>query len=754
MSVRVVARIRPTLGEKELEKDTIVRAESSVEGKPFNVVRIPNPKNEAEEFSFTFNGVYDQSTTQEELFTNEVAPHLKSLFNGLDVMVFAYGVTGTGKTHTMRGGLKLSERGIIPRLLSGIYRRGRKVTKDSGNETVVTVTLSYYEIYNDKVYDLFESPDKRSLAGLPLREKDGKTFVVGLSEHACDDLKDFERLYIEANNNRSTAGTKLNAQSSRSHAILMVKVTQTNGDETLISTASAIDLAGSEDNRRTENNKERLVESASINKSLFVLSSCIDAIGRGDKRIPFRESKMTRILSLGQNNGITIMILNLAPLRSYHLDTLSSLNVSSRAKRIEVREIENEVVFTQPPRKTAQLTGGSMNRQPLRPLANAHNTHAANLAAQKGDKPAKAFSVYSDKSKTTGPPRSIAPQTVRRSDPSNKRPAESSTNSRPTKMVRPNTNGMRIAAELSSARIEEMVERKVQEALAARALDQPAVAPTEISDAVQRRLEALEKKIESGEAEDARAEGLRFLLMAKQHKERGEDSSALKMYELAVPFFPGQEKLQKKIDHLKAKIQAKREDAAARMPPPEVVVTRSDIETRKTPAIMPIASLPSPPISFEVPNDDPPAKQRRAKASADSDDEFNGFEAMHEADSFEDEDSFSHRTAKSKKSKSKPAASRSALSVFSDEADHNEMQPPTPRTKHLLDIVNSRNVAMIKGLSGVGAKKARDLVEYLELQNEDEGGEIRNLQQLIAVPGLGKRSVERAYEGIVAALLV
>jgi hypothetical protein len=53
-----------------------------------------------------------------------------------------------------------------------------------------------------------------------------------------------------------------------------------------MSTASAIDLAGSEDNRRTENNKERLVESASINKSLFVLSSCIDAIGRGDKRIP------------------------------------------------------------------------------------------------------------------------------------------------------------------------------------------------------------------------------------------------------------------------------------------------------------------------------------------------------------------------------------------------------------------------------------------------------------------------------------
>ena len=70
MSVRVVARIRPLL-DKELDKDTIVRAECSQEGKPMNIVRIPNPKNESEEFSFAFNGVYDKETTQEELFTNE-----------------------------------------------------------------------------------------------------------------------------------------------------------------------------------------------------------------------------------------------------------------------------------------------------------------------------------------------------------------------------------------------------------------------------------------------------------------------------------------------------------------------------------------------------------------------------------------------------------------------------------------------------------------------------------------------------------
>jgi DNA uptake protein ComE-like DNA-binding protein len=305
-------------------------------------------------------------------------------------------------------------------------------------------------------------------------------------------------------------------------------------------------------------------------------------------------------------------------------------------------------------------------------------------------------------------------------------------------MTRPNPTGVRSNAELSAAKIEEMIEKKVQEALAHRALDQPAPnPPTDITEAVQRRLEALERKIENGEAEEARAEGLRFLLMAKQHKERGEDSSALKMYELAVPFFPGQEKLHKKIDNLRAKIQAKREEAARASAPVA--------ESRKAPATTPIP-LPSPPTSFEAPQEETHSKSRR-KANADSDDEFNGSAVMQTED-YEDDDSFSYKSSKAKKSKQK-SAPKSSLHIFADDTDG----PLTPRTRHLLDIINSRDIAMIKGLSGVGAKKARDLVEFLELQNEDEGGNIRTLQQLIAVPGLGKRSVERAYEGV-SALLV
>jgi kinesin motor protein len=145
------------------------------------------------------------------LIGSTVAPTVRHLFNGFDVTIFAYGVTGTGKTHTMRGAKSLSDRGIIPRLLSAIYRRGRKIEKDSTEgATKIDIVMSYYEIYNDKVYDLFEPPEKRTLAGLPLRDSNGKTVVVGLTERPCTSLKDFEYLYDQANMNRSTSATKVN----------------------------------------------------------------------------------------------------------------------------------------------------------------------------------------------------------------------------------------------------------------------------------------------------------------------------------------------------------------------------------------------------------------------------------------------------------------------------------------------------------------------------------------------------------------
>jgi len=108
-----------------------------------------------------------------------------------------------------------------------------------------------------------------------------------------------------------------------------------------------------------------------------------------------------------------------------------------------------------------------------------------------------------------------------------------------------------------------------------------------------------------------------------------------------------------------------------------------------------------------------------------------------------EEDELVHKALKSKSRKAKPLATKSILSG-DDEG------PASPRTQHLLDIVNSRDPDQIRSLVGFGAKKARDLVDYLELVSNDEaGGHIDSLSQLRTVPGMGGRTIERAYDGLV-----
>lgn len=206
MSVRVVSRIRPLL-KTENAVDTIVTSDTTPDAAHPNLVKIPHPKNSSEDFSFQFQNVYDQDSTQQAIFDAEIAPTIKHLFNGYDVTIFAYGSTGTGKTHTMRGGKALADRGMIPRMLSGIFRRAKKLEKD---ETEVQVSMSYYEIYNDRVFDLFEAPEKRVSTGLPVREvAGGRTVIAGLTEREIQTIKEFEALYDEANRNRSTGATKV-----------------------------------------------------------------------------------------------------------------------------------------------------------------------------------------------------------------------------------------------------------------------------------------------------------------------------------------------------------------------------------------------------------------------------------------------------------------------------------------------------------------------------------------------------------------
>ncbi|WPH00510.1 Hypothetical protein R9X50_00333900 [Acrodontium crateriforme] len=771
MSVRVVARIRPLL-KAEMQRDIIVDAANTAgDAKDAKtIVRIPNPKKESEAFSFQFNSVYDSEATQAQLFDAEgakksglnkavrwtnmpatVSPTVKHLFKGYDVTIFAYGVTGTGKTHTMRGGKSLADRGVIPRMLSGIYRKARKIEKDSEGNKQVQVSMSYYEIYNDKVFDLFEPPEKRTPAGLPIRDiGNGKTQVVGLTERPCTTLKEFEQLYDKANVNRSTSATKLNAHSSRSHAVLCVKVTQTDSGETRVSTASAIDLAGSEDNRRTENNKDRMVESASINKSLFVLAQCVEAISKKQSRIPYRESKMTRILSLGQNDGFTVMILNLAPVRSYHLDTLSSLNFANRTKKIEVNEVENQPFFRDQPGKskldgaTNTMKAAPLHRQPLKSKILSQSSHLQDVTNV--PKPTKAFAVFTDKPKTSQASHAANTSQVRalglpiRSPP--KRTSSDFTLGRPSKFHKSNDCGRVGTTDLAMTKdaIEALIERKVSEALAERA-DQTKVCIGEpISDDMQRRLDALERRVEGKESE--RAEGLQYLLMAKQHQVRGEDASALKMYQLALPHFPGNEKLARKLVVLQDRIAAK--DAAQQATPVKVkTISRAKSFDEDAAAML--------------------AAKRKLKFDADESyhDDHEDPEDMREDGDFVYRPRTKIRRPHNARLEpigkvgpsrpvSEPAAQMTSVEEARADSDDElaiELSAETPRTKHLLNIINTKDVSKIKLLKGVGPKRAEAIVNCL--CDLDDDTRVTSLGQLGKLKGVGLKTVESMRCGVV-----
>lgn len=738
MSVRVIGRIRPLLNA-ELERDQILSVHNGSDNKP-QVVKIPNPKNLNEEYSFHFNSVYDQEASQQDLFDAEVAPTLKHLFLGFDVTLFAYGVTGTGKTHTMRGGKSLVDRGMIPRMLSSIYRKSKALERSSSGSTTVSVCMSYYEIYNDKVFDLFEPPEKRTPHGLPIREAEGgRTVIAGLSELSCSSLKEFEILYDRANSNRSVGATKLNAQSSRSHAILCVKVTISSASEERSSTVSAIDLAGSEDNRRTGNVKERMVESASINKSLFVLAQCVEAISKKQPRVPYRESKMTRILSLGQNNGLTVMILNLAPTRSYHLDTLSSLNFANRTKKIEIREIENETVakgLPRPPSNTS--TNIHLPRQPLRALS----TTSTNILANKENAPAKQdkvrlFSVYADK-----------PRTTAKSSPLKRKATSDAVSSHPLKQSKTSSvpHNLSSVTALTAAALDSLVEKKVAEVLAAReaaavrnkaAPQAGSIQPT-VSAEVQARLDMIERRLEGQEGE--RAEGLSYLFMAKQAQARDDDREALSLYERAQPFFSGNEKLEKKIEKLRAKLSFKKR-------------SRVDDQTEKT---------------THAHNDRHTMADDDDGAQADTSYQYESAEDSYyhdrKNDSSDDEDERPQKKLSKrpppKHKKRKVTREPCSISLSHDQphsdsqdtlVEHDEDPSLSRKTKQLISIFNTGDVSQLKQLPGLGSKKAEAIAEHLSQRKEERGSLLSSWQDIVQleIRGVGRKTWEIMRENLV-----
>uniref|UniRef100_I3J4I3 Kinesin family member 13A n=1 Tax=Oreochromis niloticus TaxID=8128 RepID=I3J4I3_ORENI len=274
---------------------------------------------------------------------------LENAFQGYNACIFAYGQTGSGKSFSMMGNGE--QPGLIPRLCCSLFERVHRETNEGHS---FKVEVSYMEIYNEKVRDLLDP--KGSRQSLKVREhKVFGPYVDGLSQLAVTSFEDIEVLMSEGNKSRTVAATNMNEESSRSHAVFSIIVTQTlydlqsgNSGEK-VSKMSLVDLAGSERVSKTGAAGERLKEGSNINKSLTTLGCVISALadqsaGKGKaKFVPYRDSVLTWLLkdNLGGNSK-TAMIATVSPAADNYEETLSTLRYADRAKRIVNHAVVNE----------------------------------------------------------------------------------------------------------------------------------------------------------------------------------------------------------------------------------------------------------------------------------------------------------------------------------------------------------------------------------------------------------------------------
>ncbi|XP_066862813.1 kinesin-like protein KIF13A isoform X6 [Kogia breviceps] len=355
--VKVAVRVRP-LNRRELELNT----KCVVEMEGNQTVLHPPPSNTKQgerkppkvfAFDYCFWSMDESNTTkyagQEVVFKCLGEGILEKAFQGYNACIFAYGQTGSGKSFSMMGNAE--QRGLIPRLCCALFQR---ISLEQNESQTFKVEVSYMEIYNEKVRDLLDP--KGSRQSLKVREhKVLGPYVDGLSQLAVTSFEDIESLMSEGNKSRTVAATNMNEESSRSHAVFSIIITQTlydlqsgNSGEK-VSKVSLVDLAGSERVSKTGAAGERLKEGSNINKSLttlgLVISSLADqAAGKGkNKFVPYRDSVLTWLLkdNLGGNSQ-TSMIATISPAADNYEETLSTLRYADRAKRIVNHAVVNE----------------------------------------------------------------------------------------------------------------------------------------------------------------------------------------------------------------------------------------------------------------------------------------------------------------------------------------------------------------------------------------------------------------------------
>lgn len=343
-NIQVVVRSRP-LSEAEKAHNTPVVVQCNPKRKELTVNHGHRTKGGPSK-SFQYDAVYGQFATQEEVFRGSVAPIIKEVLAGYNCTAFAYGQTGTGKTFTMQGELGSHElKGVVPRAVEEIF------ASLDHKKSEYTIKVSCLQIYNEELEDLLapDSADKKPLRIFEERSSKGGVQIPDLEEEIVNTADDIFKILVRSSERRISKATVLNPDSSRSHCIITLtihsKETAIDGNQ-IIKTGvlNLVDLAGSECVGKSGATDDRAKEAGKINQSLLTLGRVINKLVEGDRHIPYRDSKLTRLLqeSLG-GKAKTVIIATVSPALSGMEETLNTLEYAFRAKNIVNKPQTNEI---------------------------------------------------------------------------------------------------------------------------------------------------------------------------------------------------------------------------------------------------------------------------------------------------------------------------------------------------------------------------------------------------------------------------
>ena len=313
--VSVMLRLRPILEENSLPSFL-----SLIDDKTVKVA----------ETEYHFDRVFSGDASQEVVFSASAEKNVEDLFEGYNGTILAYGQTGSGKTYTMMGNDTGDNSGIIPRIIERIFMKIYSL-----EQIEATVEVSFLEVYLEKVNDLLNA----EMQNLEIHENQMQgIYIKDLTEKKVTSIEETLELLKLGNQLRAVGATNMNKKSSRSHSIFIIKLTTKDLTEykTKFAKLFLVDLAGSEKVSKSGAEGQTLEEAKKINSSLSNLGMVINTLTEKGAHIPYRNSKLTRILqeSLGGNSKTTLIITTSQSDSDEH-ETISSLRFGVRAKKVQ-----------------------------------------------------------------------------------------------------------------------------------------------------------------------------------------------------------------------------------------------------------------------------------------------------------------------------------------------------------------------------------------------------------------------------------